>query len=616
MGTPVWADGPPPAGAGDPVRTPFGPKMFRPSGEMPVVARVNNSKITRTELGQACLNRYGTEVLETTINRMLIVQKCKAAKIVVTEEDVDAEIESVAKKFNSSVRDWLKMLRQERDISRERYANDIIWPTLALRKLAAHELVVKPEEIRQAYETRYGEAVSVRMILVKDRALADELHAEAKADIKEFGRLAINHSIDEQSRAAGGLIPPVRRHVGYREVEEQAFALQPGDLSPVFQIGETDPRYMILLCEKRHPAMYDRVPFEQVAPAMENGIRETKLRRAGPEVFRELREQAKILDLLDSEDQALRDKHPGAAAVVNGEVITLEHLAEECIIRHGKEILEDLIARKLIETAAAEAELEITQAEIDQELASTAKRFGFESDGGVADVAGWLKRVTNEQGITVEQYMDWMIWPTVVLKKLAYDTVRVDDDDMKRAYEANYGPRVRVRAIVLDDQRRAREVWELAHRDLSQERFEELARRYSADPTSAALGGEVPPIHRHSGRPLLEDEAFRLRPGEMSSVIQVKDRFVVLFCLGRTEPIQVDFDRVAGLIRADIFEKKLRLAMSAQYEAIRERAWIDNYLANEFQRPRTKGEAPREQGPQPAGGLPRIGRMPGAPASR
>jgi parvulin-like peptidyl-prolyl isomerase len=599
----------------EPVATPFGPRIFRPTGELPVVARVNDAKITRVDLGQVCLNRHGREVLETVINRMLIVQRCTAAKIVITEEEVAAEIEAVAKKFNSSVKDWLKMLRQERDITRDRYANDIIWPTLALRKLASDALVVRPEEVRQAYETRYGESVSVRMILLKEEALAQEVHGKAVADPKNFGRLAINHSIDDQSRAAGGMIPPVRMHVGYKEIEQNAFALQPGQISPLFTIGDKEKRYVILMCEKRNPSLYDRVPFDQVAAALEGGIRETKLRRAGPDVFQQLQAESKITVVLGSNDQALLAQHPDAAAIVNGEVITLEHLAEECIIRYGKTILEDLVARKLIETAAEEGKIEITKADLDEELVHTAKQYGFENAEGVADVGGWLAKVTKEQGITADQYVDWMIWPTVVLKKLSYNSVHVDDQDLRRSFEANYGPRVRVRAIVFDDQRRAREVWEMAQKDLSQGKFEELARQYSSDPTSASLGGEVPPIHKHSGRPLLESEAFRLRPGEMSSILQVENRYVILYCLGQTEPLQVEFDRVRPLLFADVFEKKLRLAMSQRYEQIRETAWIDNYLANEFYRPQDPN-SPQPQGPLPAQGLPQLGRQPGGPPLR
>ena len=54
------------------------------------------------------------------------------------------------------------------------------------------------------------------------------------------------------------------------------------------------------------------------------------------------------------------------------------------------------------------------------------------------------------------------VWPSVALKKLVGDNVEITQEDLQQGYEANYGPKVRCRAIVLNNQRRAQEVWEKA----------------------------------------------------------------------------------------------------------------------------------------------------------
>src|SRR5437879_402727 len=53
-----------------------------------------------------------------------------------------------------------------------------------------------------------------------------------------------------------------------------------------------------------------------------------------------------------------------AIATINGEAITRRQLSDECVARKGEEILETLIARKLIDQALRQAKLEITAAEI------------------------------------------------------------------------------------------------------------------------------------------------------------------------------------------------------------------------------------------------------------
>jgi parvulin-like peptidyl-prolyl isomerase len=178
----------------------------------------------------------------------------------------------------------------------------------------------------------------------------------------------------------------------------------------------------------------------------------------------------------------------------------------------------------------------------------------------------------------LETYRRDSVWPSVALKKLVGDKVEVTNEDVQKGYEANYGPRVRCRAIVMDNLRRAQQVWEMARKNPSEEYFADLAEQYSVEASSRALRGEVPPIQRHGGQPVLEKEAFELKPGELSSLIQVDSRYVILFCLGRTEPVQVDFAAVRDLIYQDVHEKKLRLAMADSFEKLQDQATIDNYL--------------------------------------
>lgn len=73
------------------------------------------------------------------------------------------------------------------------------------------------------------------------------------------------------------------------------------------------------------------------------------------------------------------------------------------------------------------------------------------------------------------------------------------------------------------------------------------------------LAGEVPPIQRYGGQPALERQAFSLKPGELSGVVQVADRFLVLFCEGYTEPAKVSLDEARPELHADILEKKQRI---------------------------------------------------------
>jgi hypothetical protein len=62
----------------------------------------------------------------------------------------------------------------ERHISVDHYANDIVWPTLALKKLAADHLKPTAAELQEAFDAQYGEAVKARLIAVKDSQTAQK----------------------------------------------------------------------------------------------------------------------------------------------------------------------------------------------------------------------------------------------------------------------------------------------------------------------------------------------------------------------------------------------------------------------------------------------------------
>jgi parvulin-like peptidyl-prolyl isomerase len=134
-------------------------------------------------------------------------------------------------------------------------------------------------------------------------------------------------------------------------------------------------------------------------------------------------------------------------------------------------------------------------------------------------------------------------------------------------------------------------VWGKARQNNSPDFFGDLAEEYSVEPSSKALRGEVPPIRRFGGQPQLEDVAFDLKPGELSGVIQLGDKFVILKCEGHTQPVEVNRQEVDQILREDIFEKKLRMAMGEKFEEIRNKSRIDNFLAGTSQAPdRVKGE--------------------------
>ncbi len=545
------------------------------------VAMVNGKKVSREKLAIECLRHYGEDVLKNYINKRLVAIQCKQRQVEVTREEIEGEIQRMATSFGLPVKQWYQMLEKERGIKPAQYAEDIIWPTLALRKLAGDRLSVSQEELATAYETQFGPAVQCRIISCSTPRRAEQVRAAVVEKPEAFGVWAKKYSADAPSASVMGRIPPIRMHGGHEAIEKAAFSMEDGQISPVLKV---DDQYVILKREKGIEASGIKFEDVQVQERLSKMIEQRKLRSVANDLFRELQVQAKVVNVFNNPEK--RRQMPGIAAIVSGQRITMRELAEECIKRHGVQVLEGMINRMLIEQACEKNNVTITDRELTDEIVRAAEASVELKADGTPDVDGWIELVTKQQGISREVYISDSVWPSVALKKLVVDDVTVSEEDIRHGFDANYGPKVRCRAIVLDNHRRAQDVWAKARQNPSVDHFGRLAQEYSIEAASRDLKGKVPPIKKHGGQPVLEREAFALAPGEISGIIQAGGHFVILLCEGQTTPIDITMAEVRDLIIEDIREKKLHKAMSQLFGQLQEKATIDNYLSGTSQSPR------------------------------
>ncbi len=551
------------------------PKAESPLERIPkVVAIVNGQNISRDHLARECLSRYGTIVLDNLLNKHLILQACKAQNIVITEGDVQDEIHRVANKFGLGAKSFLDTIEKERHITPSQYASEIVFPMLALRALAADKIQVSKEEVDRMMQSEYGPKIQARMIAVSDANLANQLHAQAAANPDHFKKLAKEHSEDAASASVDGLLPPIRQFSGDDQLERIAFQLQPNTISPVFRIGEM---HVILQCVRHLPAT---PPPPQMIPAIQeritDEIRDRRLGQAADEIFAKLQQTSQIVRVFGNPE--LEQRYPAVAGVINQQPVGLEHLAAECIARHGREILKGEINRLLLEGALKQENKQVVQADLDAEIARAADSLGFIHPDGRPNVDAWVKSVLQEEGVTIEQYIRDAVWPSVALKKLVEDKVQITEEDLQKGFDSNYGPRAEVLAIVMSNQRVAEDVWKEARANRTEPYFGELAAKYSIEPVSRSNYGKVPPIRRHSGQPTLEKAAFEINPGEISGVIAVGDQYVILYKQGMSTPIVQDFQAVRGELVKDLNEKKIRLEMQNRLDQLIENSKCENLL--------------------------------------
>ena len=540
-----------------------------------VVAVVNADPITRQALADATLSRYGKDVVDSHVNLHLILQECKKRGVTISDEQVNQEVMRLTSKFGLNVESYLKLLQDERDISPNQYSREIIWPMLALRALVADQVEPTREEFDRAFMGQFGEAIKCRLIMVPSKETAESLQAKAVADPSSFETLAKKYSKDESSASVGGLIPPIRRFNGDTNLENAAFALKDNEVSPVLQLGD---QWVVLQAVSRIPAS---IPSPKNLPNIQeqirDRIRDQKMRGASGHLFKKLQKEANVVKVLG--DATLEKQHPGVAAIVNGQPVTIASITTECLKRHGSEVLDGEINRKLLAQALRKANRKVTQEDIRAEVERAAKSYGYINGDGSANLKDWLDSVTSDGKTTQQIYIDDSVWPSVALKKLVEDTITISDEDIQKGFQSFYGPRVEILAIVLPNQRAAQKVWEMARDNPTEKFFGQLAQQYSIEPVSASNSGKVPPIRKYGGQPAIEREVFGLKAGELSGIVATGDKYIVMRCLGQTDPVVQEIAAVKSELVRDLREKKMAIAMASEFDKLKEDAEIDNFVA-------------------------------------
>ncbi len=280
-----------------------------------VMARVNKEIIPFDMVAEECVARYGKEVLDDIINRTMIQQACEAAGVTVTEEEVTAEINRIAKRFNLDVNNWYQMLQAERGINPQQYRRSVIWPMLALKKLASEKVDIKEEELNRAFVRNYGPRVKARMILMDNLRRATTVWEKVNADADNFEKYAQEFSIDPQSRALGGSVPPIPKYSGNDSLEKAAFALKEGEVSGVIEVGPS--RFAIIKCEGRTVPTVNELT-QEIRDSLYDELAEQKTQVSVAKTFEEIQKSTRIDNYLTATvtgpDRVPAANAPGANA--------------------------------------------------------------------------------------------------------------------------------------------------------------------------------------------------------------------------------------------------------------------------------------------------------------
>jgi foldase protein PrsA len=214
------------------------PSAFAAASDGPVLATVNGQPITQEELVQRLLSYYGKSSLEAMINRMLVIQEAKRLGVSVTDAEMDARLGLIKNQLGGAegYSHWLA----QSGITEAQHKEQVR-ATMLTEKIVAKTDPIKDSEMEQAV---------VRIILLPNETEAQSVETVLKNG-GDFIQLARERSMDQQTAAQGGLLPPVMQ-AEYPDVWKAIANLKPGGqtTTPVKLPGDT---YAVLKLEQRLP---------------------------------------------------------------------------------------------------------------------------------------------------------------------------------------------------------------------------------------------------------------------------------------------------------------------------------------------------------------------------
>jgi parvulin-like peptidyl-prolyl isomerase len=561
----------------------------------PVAFIGRDTIVTREELGEFLVLRRGADKVELLINRRIIDIACREAGVEVTAAEVEASFAEDLKGLGGiTSNDFVKQVLRRYGKNLVEWKEDVIRPKLMLAKLCRSKISVTEDDIRTAFDARFGEKVECRIIqwikkemdmdMAEVKKLAEAGYAKVRDNDQEFSDQA-KHQQSGPLASTGGKIKPIHHHLAdvnppfadralNDKIESEAFRLQPGEVSGLIKIPDG---YMVMKCDKRVPADSTVNPAA-VRDALVKEITEHKTLGAIPKIVKELRERAQPKNVFDATPSGAHTEFvPGSSrdrvvAFVYGNVpITRQDLGEYLITRYGAECLELVVNKRIIEEECKARNIVVDAADVEVALTEKLAVVGGDREE--------FKRMLRENHTTMELYKEDVVRPQLQLAKLSTDHVKITDEDLKAAYEAYYGEKIECRLILWPRDEQKYAMSEYADLRDSEEAFAKKASSQASHELAAHEGHmmdgkNIRLIGRHTlGNQELERELFSLKPGEVSRLVETPEGIVVMKCDKRVPPDgTVSLDSVRAKLQKEIADRKTQIQMPLVFAELRKKA--------------------------------------------
>jgi len=276
-------------------------------------------------------------------------------------------------------------------------------------------------------------------------------------------------------------------------------------------------------------------------------------------------------------------------AVVNNEVITLSELLRVAQVNFSnadpsryREVLEKLIDQKLIDQATKDMSTKVSEKEIDAMIQ------GFKENNKITD--DQLKDTIRQQGLTWEEYRKEIregIRRNQVITQMLRSQISVSETEINDYYQKHpdnfFEPaQVKLEQLFFPVPDQAAPEMKKAVSQSAEESLKKI--KAGEDFQKVAQGLNLPENNTSCDVGMykkgelmnsLDQEAFTLKPGEISNIISTNKGYCIIRVLERSEEKTKKIDEVHEAITNYLFQQKMEDKLQEWLQELRTNAYID-----------------------------------------
>lgn len=261
-----------------------------------------------------------------------------------------------------------------------------------------------------------------------------------------------------------------------------------------------------------------------------------------------------------------------AVATVNGVEISKADFYDHLVKGAGKQALDEMIGKELVNQEAKKANIAVTQADIDKRLKTFTESFGSEEN---------LNQALESYGMTKEDLIKDIDF-NLKLTKLLEPQIKVTDEEIKQTFDSykdsfNTPEQVRASVILVATEEEAKDIITQLKGGTD---FAELAKSKSLDTVTKDKGGDTDFFGRGEQEEAIENAAFKLKKDEISEPVKTSQGYEVIKLTDRKEAHEATLEEKKEEIRESLVAQQVSQLTGTWLEEKKSKATIKNTLTD------------------------------------